>query len=291
MSSRVLVTGANGRTGQSIIKALSSQGADVVAFIRNEKYEMRLKKIGASSVCVGNMLDRNTIITALDGIDTILHIGPPMHPKEKTIVNNFIQAARLSKVYKFIYYSVMHPLRRNVRHHSLKLDSEELIIESGLPYSIIQPIRYMQHLEPIWEIVLRDQIHSMPFNVDVKFNVVNLQDIAEATATITLDNSWLYGTYELAGSESLSQNDMAEIITRVIGKTVTARQTPISEMINKAQLAGVPDDRVSQMVTMNNHYNEFGFFGNSKTLEMIIHRKPMAFKEYVSHLHESSASH
>lgn len=285
MPKKVLVTGANGRTGSSVIKSLSSQGAEVVAFIRNEKHQMRLKDIGASTIAIGDMLDLESIRPALDEVDTILYIGPPMHPKEQSMVENFIHAALHSEVSKFIYYSVMHPLRRNVRHHRLKLDAEQLIIESGLPYSIIQPIRYMQHLEPIWSTVINNQIHSMPFNIDVKFNIADLKDIADATATITLDDAWLYGTYELAGPEALSQSDMAAIITSVIGKTVTAKRTSISQMKTKAQISGAPKDKISQMIIMNNHYNEFGFLGNSKIFEMVLNRKPTNFLEYVTKHH------
>ncbi len=43
---------------------------------------------------------------------------------------------------------------REVRHNRLKLDAEEVLIESGLPYTIVQPMRYMQHLALIWHKVL-----------------------------------------------------------------------------------------------------------------------------------------
>ena len=61
----------------------------------------------------------------------------------------------------------MHPLRRNVRHHKLKLDCEEMLIESGLLYSIIQPIRYMQHVN-ISFLNKSDtpSVLSMPFDIN-----------------------------------------------------------------------------------------------------------------------------
>ncbi len=47
------------------------------------------------------------------------------------MTGHFAAAAKDAGVSRFIYYSVMHPLRREVRHHSLKLDTEEMLIESG----------------------------------------------------------------------------------------------------------------------------------------------------------------
>ena len=284
MPMSVLVTGSHGRTGKTVVKALAEHGAEVVAFVRDAAQEGEMKELGASAVAVGDMQDPESIAKAVKGRDAIVHIGPPMHPDEKTMTGYFVEAAKTANVSRFIYYSVMHPLRREVRHHSLKLDTEEMVIESGLLYTIIQPIRYMQHLEPIWKRVITDGVHAMPFNTQVKFNVVDLLDLAEATAIMTLNDGWLYGTFELAGSEALSQTDMADIISKVIGKPVKANQVPISAMQEKARAGGASDDRVEQMTIMNEHYDAFGFLGNSTILERVLGRPPTTFETYVRRL-------
>ena len=45
------------------------------------------------------------------------------------ITSRFIDSALSTCTSRFVYYSVMHPLRRAVRHHRLKLDAEEALIE------------------------------------------------------------------------------------------------------------------------------------------------------------------
>jgi uncharacterized protein YbjT (DUF2867 family) len=285
MAMSVLVTGSHGRTGKTVVKALAERGSNVRAFIRDPAQESEMKAIGASSIAVGDMGEPNTILVALEGCDTIVHIGPPMHPDEKAMTCHFVDAAKIAGVSRFIYYSVMHPLRREVRHHRLKLDTEEMLIESGLPYSIVQPMRYMQHLEPIWSKVMADGVHAMPFNTQVKFNVVDLLDLAEATARITLGEGWLYGTYEFAGPEALSQSDMAEIISKVTGKNIEAAHFSIEALQNKARANGASEDRVDQMTIMNQHYNSFGFLGNSRILERVLERTPGTFENYVRRLY------
>ena len=285
MSMSVLVTGSHGRTGKPVVKALADhRGADVIAFVRDSAQESEMKDLGASAVAVGDMQDQGSIANAVEGCDAVVHIGPPMHPDEKTMTGYVLDAAKKANLSRFIYYSVMHPLRREVRHHRLKLDTEEMIIESGLPYTIIQPIRYMQHLEPIWKRVVNEGVHAMPFNTQFKFSVVDLMDLAEATAIMILEDGWLYGTFELAGPEALSQSDMADIISKVIGKPIKADQVPISAMQEKARAGGASDDRVEQMTIMNEHYDAFGFLGNSKILERILGRTPTTFETYVRRL-------
>ena len=284
----LLLTGANGRTGRAILQAMVRHGLKVRAFIRNADQQADLLALGAVECVVGNMSDADSIDAAMQGVHAILHIGPPMHPGELEITERFIAAAKASPVEHFIYYSVMHPLRREVRHHRLKLDAEEALIESGLPYTIIQPSRYMQHLVPIWPRVAKDGVHAMPFNVDGKYNVVDLDDLAEACATVAANSDMhLYATYELAGPEALSQTNMASIISDVIGKPVRAKPIPMDVVEQNARKAGANDDRIEQMLIMNRHYDAHGFRGNPNILEYLLGRPATKFRSYVERLARS----
>ena len=280
----ILLTAANGKTGRAVLKALANADADVKVFIRDERQWPALQELGAASFAVGDMEDAETIDDAMASCDGIVHIGPPMHPNEVEITRRFIDAAKSQGVSRFVYYSVMHPLRRAVRHHRLKLDAEETLIESGLPYTIVQPIRYMQHLAMIWKKVLETGVHNMPFNIDVKFNVADLRDLAEATAIVATEPGHLYITYELAGPEALSQRDMAAVIGRVLGREIRAEALSLEQMEKNARAAGAGDDRVEQMLTMNSHYDQFGFRGNPNVLHWILDREPNTFENYVKRL-------
>ena len=280
----VLLTAANGRTGRAVLNALASAGGDVKVFVRDERQWPALKELGAASFALGDMEDASTIDAAMDSCDGIIHIGPPMHPNEVEITRRFIGAARSHGLSRFVYYSVMHPLRRAVRHHRLKLDAEEELIESGLPYTIVQPIRYMQHLAMIWKKVLATGVHAMPFNVDLKFNVADLRDLAEATAIAATQPGHLYATYELAGPEALSQRDMAAVISRVLSREIRAEAVSLQQVEKNARAAGASDDRVTQMLTMNEHYDRFGFHGNPNVLRWILGREPNTYENYVKRL-------
>jgi uncharacterized protein YbjT (DUF2867 family) len=284
MTDTVLVSGANGKTGRAIVAALAKKGAKVRAFIRKAEQADGLKAIGAADTALGDMLAPDTIAKAAQGCDAVVHIGPPMHADEKLITGHFVQAAMATNVKRFVYYSVMHPLRREVPHHARKLDTEEMVIESGAPYTIVQPIRYMQHLENIWKDLLVSGVHAMPFNTHVKFNVADLMDLAEGTAIVALTPGHLYATYELAGPESLSQDDMAIIIGEVLKRKITARQIPLDEMAAKAKAAGAAETRIDTMRKMNAHYDHSGFMGNANVMRWLLGREPTRFKAYVERL-------
>lgn len=283
---RILVTGANGKTGRAVTAALAARGATVRAFIRDAAQWPLLQSLGkVAEYAGGDLQDSGSIARALQGCDAMVHIGPPMHPDEVAMTRNAIEAAQKSALPHFVYYSVMHSLRRDVRHHRLKLDCEEMLVGSGLAYTILQPTRYMQHLEPIWKQVTEQGVHAMPFNVDVRFNVADLLDHAAATATVVMASSaHHYATYELAGPEALSQTDMAAVISKVIGRQVTARAVPLDELRARAVAAGNSADRVEQMLSMNAHYDHHGFLGNPNVLRMVLGREPTRFEDYVQRL-------
>jgi uncharacterized protein YbjT (DUF2867 family) len=307
---RVLVSGANGRTGRAVTAALVARGARVRAFIRDAAQQPALAALAAAvarvagagsaaggppeplQFALGDMADAASVRAALEGCDALVHIGPPMHPAEKDMTANFIAAAKATGLAHFVYYSVMHPLRTEVRHHRLKLETEEMLVESDLAYTIVQPSRYMQHLENIWGAVTSSGVHGMPFGVDVRFNVADLADLAEATARVVVESAagaaqpgrHHFAIYELAGPEALSQADMARILSEVLGRAVAARAVPLEEMRQKARAAGLSEDRIEQMAIMNAHYDRHGFRGNPNVLAMLLGREPTRFRAYVARL-------
>lgn len=286
MSGPILLTGANGRTGRAILKSLSFAKIPVRAFIRDEAQGAELLELGASEIAIGNLEDDASIAQAVKGAEQVLHIGPPMYAGELEVTTKLVDASKAAGVSHFIYYSVMHPLSRVIRHHRLKLDSEEMLINSGLPYTILQPSRYMQHLEAIWSKVVNDGVHAMPFDVAQKFNVVDLVDLADACAVVASSSRFRYGTYELAGPEALSQQEMAAIISDIIGKPVEAQKVPLETMQERARAAGASEDRVEQMALMNTHYDQHGFRSNAVVLECILGRPATMFRSYVARIAE-----
>ena len=74
----ILVTAANGRTGRSVVSALGRAGRDVRAFDVATDVEQLVGERGATEAVVGDLLNVDDVRRALDGVDSVIHIGPPM---------------------------------------------------------------------------------------------------------------------------------------------------------------------------------------------------------------------
>ena len=92
------------------------------------------------------MRDDDAIRFAMQGVRAVYHICPNMSPDEIAIGKLVIGEARKVQVEHFVYHSVLHPQTEKINHHWQKLQVEEMIFKSGLPFTILQPAPYMQNL-------------------------------------------------------------------------------------------------------------------------------------------------
>jgi nucleoside-diphosphate-sugar epimerase len=139
----------------------------------------------------------------------------------------------------------------------------------------------MQHLLPIWKTVKETGIHSMPFDVTQRFSVVDLGDVAEVAAKVLTEPGHDNATYPLAGSEALSQRDMAQILSGLLGKPVRAEEKSLDDFRKEATAAGMPAVRIDTMCTMLKHYGAHGLTGNPNILAWLLGRPPTTFREFV----------
>jgi uncharacterized protein YbjT (DUF2867 family) len=277
----ILITGASGKTGQRVVAAVARKGGRVRAFVRRPEAGGTLKEAGAAEIALGDLADHESLQRAMVGVGQVLHICPPMHPQEDAIARAMIGLALEQSVDRFVLYSVLHPLLTDVPHHARKLEAERALVGSELNYTILQPSRYMQHLVPIWKTVLATGVHSMPFGTTARFSVVDLADLTEATARIMTEPGHEGATYQLAGPRPLSQDDMAEILTRVLGRPIRAQAKPLDEFRRDAEAAGMPAERIETMCQMNAHYDVHGLIGNPNVLRWILKREPIGFDAFV----------
>ena len=281
--SLILVTGASGKTARACIAQLLSKGASIRALVRRAEAAQDLRAKGVADVVVGDMFAPDVMRHALEGADAVLHICPPMHPQELQLAKDMTAACKTAGVTRFVLWSVLHP-HINVPHHQRKQKAEAALIDSGLAFTILQPGRYMQHLESIWTQIVNEGIQAFPFSTSSRFSLAHLDDLARAAAEVLTTAGHENAIYELGGPEALSSEDCAHIISHVLNRSVHARATPLDAFLAKARAAGLPDWRIETFDVMNRHYDAHGLQGNGNVLRWLIGQAPKTFREYVSEL-------
>jgi len=281
----ILITGATGKTGQAIIRALAKREADVRAFVYRDEHVSLAKELGAKEIVVGDLRDEAILRQAADGAGAIYHICPNMNPDEVAIGRTAIKVAQVSGIRHFVYHSVLHPQTEAMPHHWHKMRVEEMLFKSGLGFTILQPAAYMQNVLAGWTAIVQEGIYRVPYPVDTRLGMVDLNDVAAAAAIVLTEPDHTGATYELAGAEALTQNEVASILSDVLGRSVQAEQIPIADWIQQAQTAGLGTYQIETLVKMFRYYEQYDFWGNSHILEWLLNRPAQRFQEFVEDLY------
>ena len=283
----ILITGAGGKTGRTLVKALSKVES-ICAFVHREDHVSVVKNSGAEKVIVGDMHDQAAIRSAMQGVRSVYHICPNMNPDEAGIGKLVIDEARQIGIEHFVYHSVLHPQAEKMNHHWQKLRVEEMIFESGLPFTILQPAPYMQNLLAGWKSIVEDGVLRVPYSVNSKFSFVDLEDVAEVAKIVLTEPNHTNATYELVGTPPLSHVEVAEIFSRVLNRDVRAEKEEIRDW--RLHAKGMSQYALENLVNMFKYYNQWGLMGNSNILEWILNREPTSLKSSIKRTMNETAS-
>jgi NAD(P)H dehydrogenase (quinone) len=276
----ILITGAGGKTGKALLNALSNVES-LCALVYREKYVSVVKSLGAEKVIVGDMRVESAIGLAMEGVRAVYHVCPNMSPDEAVIGNLVIRAARKAGIEHFVYQSVLHPQTEKMNHHWQKLRVEEMIFESGLPFTILQPAPYMQNLLAGWESIVEDSILRVPYSVNSQFSFIDLDDLAEAARIVLAEPDHMNATYELAGMLPISHVEVAELFSHVLNRDVRAERVEIRDWRLRAEHSGMSEYAVENLMKMFEYYDQWGLAGNPNVLRWLLQREPTSLEMFV----------
>lgn len=278
----ILVTGAGGKTGRAVLAALARRGLPARAFVRSQAQAAAARAAGAAETFIGDLENPADLTRAAAGCAALYLICPNVHPAEEDIGRAALAAAAESGVGQFVYHSVLHPQLEAMPHHWSKLKVEEQVIESGLPFAILQPCAYMQNVLNQADVLRASGLLEVPYSLGARHSLVDLEDVAEAAANVLADSAHSHGIFELAGPQALDQHDIAAALSTALGKPIAARQIPPEEWARRNP--GLPDYARAALLAMFRHYDRHGLRGNPSALAALLGRPPAIFAEAAARL-------
>jgi uncharacterized protein YbjT (DUF2867 family) len=150
---RVLVIGATGVAGEPVARKLAKLGYTVRLLTKNVE-RARERFSPPFEVTLGDVRDPDSIACAIEDCDGVhLSVSPSSnddHPEdfEPVAARNVAAAARVAGVQRITYVSGSTAFRKNDRFAPTraKLDAEEAIRESGVPWTVFCPSWFMESL-------------------------------------------------------------------------------------------------------------------------------------------------
>lgn len=233
MSGTILVSGATGNQGGAAARSLLAAGFDVRAITRNpDKPEARaLSDLGAE-VVRGDLDDYDPMRRAVEGVYGVFSTQQYFEAGYDGEVRQgkaLADAAKEAGAEHFVYTSVATAERgTGIPHFESKSEIEDHVRESGLRYTILRPVSFMQNWE--W---MRGQIFegsiAQPLDPDKPMQQIAAEDIG-AFATKAFENPelWIGREVEIAGDET-TMTEAAELFSRITSRKVEYFQTPWEE--------------------------------------------------------------
>jgi uncharacterized protein YbjT (DUF2867 family) len=279
---KILMTGAAGMTGLSVIRALRERGACIHALTGSGRSVELLRSAGATEVALAAFSDAHGLRNAMRGIDTVLHIPPRMKPDETANGLRVIEAAREAGVRRIALHSVINSQVQAIAFHTHKRLVEEAAMTSGMPWIIFQPTNYMQNVAWNWQRMIEAGEFIFPYSAEVPISWLDLHDYATAVAHALVTPGYDYGTYECVSTENpLNRHELAAIWSRVTGRPVRALTMPLDEYMSLPHWRGRDPREMAILRTMFEEFHRHGApGGNSKVLAMLLGRNPTAYARF-----------
>ncbi len=281
MAGQILITGSTGRVGRIVVNELVERhGIHPRLLVRDQS---KAKQIFGDRVeyCNGDLADPDSLVEAMQGVTAAMLLSP-VHPTMPEYQGNLVRAARK---HGGIYIVKMSGLGTSLdsyidsgRWHA---EIEQEIIRSGLPYTVLRPLFFMQNLSfqsprAAKEGIIRSAV------TDHRINMIDAVDIASIICTLLVNPDKLPSqAVALTGAVSHNYNDVADILGNVLGRVVTYQSQQYQELERTLKASGQPNWHIQILMQFNRAFNEGMGDVQSGIVDELLQRQPVSLEEYL----------
>lgn len=281
MTETVFVTGSTGATGQEVVRGLVELGVNVRAGYHTEANAEHARQLGAEAVQV-DLCDVGSIEAALDGVDKAYSLSP-IHPNLGEMGVNFVIAAKNAGLKHVVRASAIGADASEAitlgRWHRM---AEKALEESGIPYTIVRPNAFMQNYINFTGNTIKDQNAFYFAHGEGKTAIIDVRDVAAVIVTALTEDGHESKAYDLTGPEALSNYEVAEILSKITGRTIKYVDIP-GEAARQGMIdVGMPEVISEAIVELGDVIKAGYTSAISDTVQQVIGRPPISFEKFVA---------
>jgi uncharacterized protein YbjT (DUF2867 family) len=293
----LLITSASGKQAGKLLPLLSNW-KNIRLAVHSSSSKVRLQHdYPHAEVIQTDLYSPSNCASLLENVTTAIHIGPSYHPHETEIGKMMIDAAvsaysNGAGVFKhFILSSVLNSQFTKMLNHDYKRHVEEWIMESGIPYTILQPGTFMDNI-PVAMLAKQEKpVFPALWSTENKFSMLALTDLADVFKVVAEQRErHFYALYPLTSTHRpISFAEALRVIEGKIGKDVVVERKAFRDAVDALlmRLYTLEDaedvdrrsrDAAERMILF---YDGRGLVGNSNVLEWVLGREALQFEKFV----------
>lgn len=246
MTAPILVTGATGTVGSTLVPALLALDTPVRALTRDPTRRIR----GADTV-VGDLRDPAGLTAALDGVDTAF-LNSPSTEDAAQLQTRFAEIARDRGVRRIVLLSQYGARPESpVRFLRWHAEVEDRLHRLDIAHTVLRPNLYLQSLLAFADTIAGGLL-AAPVG-EAAVSAVDTRDIADVAAHVLTTDGHDGRTYTLTGPRPVTHGDIADAIADATGTPVAFRDLPPEEFATLLE-AHLPRWQLDGLVEDYAHY-------------------------------------
>ncbi|HTI14665.1 MAG TPA: NAD(P)H-binding protein [Dictyobacter sp.] len=255
----IVITTPTGLIGHQVLNNLLKSDEPIRVIVRDPS---RLSPHVRERVEVvqGSHSDLEVVTRAFTGADSVFWLVPPDYQAEnlEAVFVGFSRAAceafKSQGVKRVVGISALGRgtvVAKNAGLVAAGLAMDDLIASTGVSYRALTLPSFMDNMLDSVESIKNQGVFFSPIAGDHKAPTCATRDIAAVAARLLLDHSWSgQGSVSVLGPEDLSFNDMAQIISEVLGRPVRFQQIPGEVLKARLTEFGISEVMAQGMVDM-----------------------------------------
>jgi NAD(P)H dehydrogenase (quinone) len=281
MSKKVLITGATGDTGRAAVREAIALGLDVRAMVRKIDARSDALKAQGAEVVVGDMLEINTLRSAMQGVEAAYFVWP-VQPGLISAVVNFVHAAKEAGVKAVLNLSQRSANRESTSNSCRDTEiAEDVFNWSGLPVIHLRPTYFLEWLMYPWQLpYLQQGVLRMPVGQG-RHSPIAADDQGRAIAALLKSPEAHIGkTINLSGPKEMNHEEIAAELSEALGRKIVFQDLPIAEYVASLKEMGVPAYIVQHLDGAMLDYHNGRMAGADNNIEQLTGRRSMTVGEF-----------
>jgi uncharacterized protein YbjT (DUF2867 family) len=275
----ILVTGATGLTGGTLVRRLSAAGVPVRALARSASRAEGLSALPQVEVVEGDMAHPATLSEALRDVDRAMLISSA-DPAMLQVQSNFIDAAAAAGVGHVVKLSGIIPdLESPFRFARMHGEIERHLESSGMAFTHLRAGEFMHaYFRQVPSILATGRL-LRPME-DAGIASIDVDDIAEVAATVLTRSGHEGSIYPLTGPEALSMADVAEKLSAATGNRIDYVNLAPEQATSAQLAAGMPPYTADALAELFAERRKGKEAQVSPVVQTILRRPATSFEEF-----------
>ncbi|TFC93188.1 SDR family oxidoreductase [Cryobacterium sinapicolor] len=238
----ILVTGASGTVGRAVAAALVSAGESVVSAVRNPAGSEFALNPPAGTPRAFDFADPTGWDGAFSGVDRLFLLRPPAIANVADTLIPVIDTALERGIRQIVFLSLQGvQFNPATPHHAV----EKHLRLRRAPYTFLRPNFFMQNLSTVYRDGIREQGEIYLPAARARTAFVDARDIGRVAARVFTEPGHLRTAYTLSGEQSLNYDQVAEILSEVLGRRITYARPSSGDYLARLAEQGAPADFIA----------------------------------------------